>query len=104
MISRLKDAVLNCPRQFWALFFGQLASTSGGSLAWPFMTTYAHEKLDANATTPRTEGGARGPRCPRPVGPDEQTCRDLVALDWELPGLAVVDLSSALGKFAPIYS
>jgi len=34
----------------------------------------------------------------------EQTCRDLVALDWELPGLAVVDWSSALGKFAPIYS
>lgn len=39
------------PRQFWMLFLGQLISSSGGSLVWPFMTIYLRQKLDIPLTT-----------------------------------------------------
>ncbi len=39
------------PRQFWILFLGQLISSSGGSLVWPFMTIYLRQKLEIPLTT-----------------------------------------------------
>ncbi len=50
MLSRLQNALSGYPRQFWVLFFGQLVSSSGASLVWPFMTIYVHEKLDIALT------------------------------------------------------
>ncbi len=50
MLSRLQNALSGYPRQFWVLFFGQLVSSSGASLVWPFMTIYVHEKLDVALT------------------------------------------------------
>ncbi|MDP2951853.1 MAG: MFS transporter, partial [Chloroflexota bacterium] len=39
------------PRQFWILFLGQLISSSGASLVWPFMTIYLRQKLEIPLTT-----------------------------------------------------
>lgn len=50
MISRFKDALPRYRGQFWVLFFGQLVSSTGTSLVWPFMTIYVHEKLDVPLT------------------------------------------------------
>jgi len=38
------------PRQFWILLLGQLISSSGGSLVWPFMTIYLRQKLEIPLT------------------------------------------------------
>ena len=50
MVSRFRYALSSYPRQFWVLFFGQLVSASGGSLVWPFMTIYVHERLGVPPT------------------------------------------------------
>jgi MFS family permease len=49
--SRLGRVVSDYPRQFWVLFFGQLVSSSGTSLVWPFMTIYVHDRLGVPLTT-----------------------------------------------------
>lgn len=51
MISKLRDTISGYPRQFWILFVGTLVSASGGSLVWPFMTIYVHEKLEVPLAT-----------------------------------------------------
>jgi len=38
------------PRQFWVLFFGQLISAAGGSMAWPFFSIYMHNRLGISLT------------------------------------------------------
>ncbi len=38
------------PRQFWLVFFGNLLSTVGTSMIWPFMMVYASQKLDLPLT------------------------------------------------------
>jgi len=48
--STLTDRLSDYPRQFWILFFGQLVSSIGMSLVWPFMTIYVREKLDVTLT------------------------------------------------------
>lgn len=51
MVVSLRRVWGQYPRQFWILFLGQLISSSGGSLVWPFMTIYLRQKLDISLTT-----------------------------------------------------
>lgn len=50
MITRLRGASTQYPRQFWLLFFGLLISTIGASMIWPFLMIYVSEKLDLPLT------------------------------------------------------
>jgi MFS family permease len=45
VFTRLNDLRGAYPGQFWLIFWGNLVSTIGTSMIWPFMTIYASEKL-----------------------------------------------------------
>ncbi|MDH4208459.1 MAG: MFS transporter [Anaerolineae bacterium] len=50
MLSGLRHRLSAYSRQFWILFVGQLVSSIGMSLVWPFMTIYVREKMDVTLT------------------------------------------------------
>ena len=50
MLRRLRNAQAQYPGQFWLIFWGNLISTIGMSMIWPFMMIYASEKLDLPLT------------------------------------------------------
>lgn len=50
MLTSLKIARRDYPRQFWFLFYGLLISTSGGAMIWPFLMIYASEQLSLPLT------------------------------------------------------
>jgi len=50
VISGLRDRLSAYSSQFWILFIGQLVSSIGMSLVWPFMTIYVRERLDVALT------------------------------------------------------
>lgn len=51
MMAKSKGALSGYPGQFWILLFGQLVSSSGFALVWPFMTIYVHDRLEVPLTT-----------------------------------------------------
>jgi MFS family permease len=51
MLDRVKRATAGYPRQFWLLFWGMLINAAGGSMIWPFLTIYMHQRLDIPLTT-----------------------------------------------------
>ncbi len=50
MIERIRFAAENYPRQFWLLFWGQIISTIGASMIWPFLMIYVSGKLQLPLT------------------------------------------------------
>lgn len=50
MLIRLNQLRSFYPNQFWLLFIGNLISTIGTSMIWPFMMIYASEQLDLPLT------------------------------------------------------
>jgi MFS family permease len=50
VLPDFKERLSAYPRQFWILFFGQLVSSIGMSLVWPFMTIYVRDKLGVALT------------------------------------------------------
>jgi MFS family permease len=50
VLPDFKERLSAYPRQFWILFFGQLVSSIGLSLVWPFMTIYVRDKLGVALT------------------------------------------------------
>ncbi len=51
MLSRIRSAMTDYPRQFWVLFWGQLINTIGGSMVWPFLTIFMRERLGLPLST-----------------------------------------------------
>lgn len=50
MLSSLRRARIEYPRQFWLLFWGMLISTTGASMVWPFLMVYVSKQLDLPLT------------------------------------------------------
>lgn len=50
MLTRIQQLRGYYPRQFWLLFSGNLVSTIGMSMIWPFMIIYVSEKLELPLT------------------------------------------------------
>ncbi len=50
MLKRLQSLRGEYPGQFWLIFWGNLISTIGTSMIWPFMAIYASQKLDLPLT------------------------------------------------------
>jgi MFS family permease len=50
VIAKARGRLSPYPGQFWILFFGQLVSSIGMSLVWPFMTIYVRERLEVTLT------------------------------------------------------
>ncbi|MCE5208778.1 MAG: MFS transporter [Chloroflexi bacterium] len=50
LFERLKNLRGDYPSQFWLIFLGNLISTIGMSMIWPFMVVYASEKLELPLT------------------------------------------------------
>lgn len=50
LLTRLQTLRGAYPGQFWLIFWGNLISTIGTSMIWPFMTIYASEKLELPLT------------------------------------------------------
>jgi MFS family permease len=45
MITRLRSATSDYPRQFWVLFWGLLINSIGGGMVWPFLTIFMRQQL-----------------------------------------------------------
>ncbi len=50
MLSSVRKARDEYPRQFWLLFWGLLISTTGASMIWPFLMVYVSAKLQLPLT------------------------------------------------------
>ncbi len=50
-VERLRQTAAAYPRQFWLLLAGSLINSSGGSMVWPFLTIYIHQRLGVSLTT-----------------------------------------------------
>ncbi|RPI80521.1 MAG: MFS transporter [Chloroflexi bacterium] len=50
MLSSLRRARIEYPRQFWLLFWGMLISTTGASMVWPFLMLYVSKRVDLPLT------------------------------------------------------